>query len=55
MGLVIPAGDQSDGKVERRPFFSPIGTASGAVLAETLGVELWDLARAMLWPGCAPG
>jgi transcriptional regulator with XRE-family HTH domain len=47
MGLVIPTGDPSDRNVERRPFFRLIGTASGAVLAETLGVELWDLARVM--------
>jgi hypothetical protein len=33
--------------MERRPFFRMLGVASGAVLAETLGVELWDLARAM--------
>jgi hypothetical protein len=33
--------------MERRPFFRVLGVASGAVLAETLGVELWDLARAM--------
>jgi len=47
MGLVIPPGDPSDRNVERRPFFRLLGTASGVVLAETLGVELWDLARAM--------
>jgi hypothetical protein len=33
--------------MERRPFFRVLGVTAGAVLAETLGVELWDLARAM--------
>jgi hypothetical protein len=42
----MPAGDPSNSDMERRPFFRMLGVASGAVL-ETLGVELWDLARAM--------
>lgn len=46
-GLAAPAGDPSNTDMERRPFFRVLGVASGAVLAETLGVELWDLARAM--------
>jgi transcriptional regulator with XRE-family HTH domain len=46
-GLATPAGDPSNSDMERRPFFRVLGVASGAVLAETLGVELWDLARAM--------
>jgi transcriptional regulator with XRE-family HTH domain len=46
-GLATPAGDPSNSDMERRPFFRMLGAASGAVLAETLGVELWDLARAM--------
>jgi hypothetical protein len=46
-GLVTPAGDPSNSEMERRPFFHLLGAASGAVLAKTLGVELWDLARAM--------
>ena len=46
-GLAMPAGDPSNSDVERRPFVRLLGAASGAVLAETLGVELWDLARAM--------
>jgi transcriptional regulator with XRE-family HTH domain len=36
-----------DEDMERRPFFRLLGTLTGAALAETLGVELWDLARAM--------
>jgi transcriptional regulator with XRE-family HTH domain len=46
-GLARPAGDPSNSDMERRPFFRMLGVASGAMLAETLGVELWDLARAM--------
>jgi transcriptional regulator with XRE-family HTH domain len=46
-GLATPAGDPSNSEMERRQFFRVLGVASGAVLAETLGVELWDLARAM--------
>jgi hypothetical protein len=46
-GLATPAGDPSNSDMERRPFFRMLGAASGALLAETLGVELWDLARAM--------
>jgi transcriptional regulator with XRE-family HTH domain len=46
-GLATPAGDPSNSDMERRPFFRVLGAAGGAVLAETLGVELWDLARAM--------
>lgn len=42
-GLATPAGDPSNSDMERRPFFRVLGAASGAVLAETLGVELWDL------------
>jgi transcriptional regulator with XRE-family HTH domain len=45
--LASSAGDPSNSDMERRPFFRVLGVASGAVLAETLGVELWDLARAM--------
>jgi hypothetical protein len=46
-GLATPADAPSNSDMERRPFFRMLGVASGAVLAETLGVELWDLARAM--------
>ncbi len=46
-GLVTPASDPSNSDMERRPFFRMLGIATSAVLAETLGVELWDLARAM--------
>jgi transcriptional regulator with XRE-family HTH domain len=46
-GLATPAGGPSNSDMEHRPFFRMLGVASGAVLAETLGVELWDLARAM--------
>jgi transcriptional regulator with XRE-family HTH domain len=37
-GLATPAGDPSNSDMERRPFFRMLGAASGAVLAETLGV-----------------
>jgi len=33
--------------MERRPFVRLLGSATGVLLAETLGVELVDLARAM--------
>jgi transcriptional regulator with XRE-family HTH domain len=46
-GLVMPAGDPSNSDMERRSFFRMLGVTTHAVLAETLGVELWDLARAM--------
>jgi transcriptional regulator with XRE-family HTH domain len=45
--LATSAGDPSNSDMERRPFFRVLGVASGVVLAKTLGVELWDLARAM--------
>jgi transcriptional regulator with XRE-family HTH domain len=47
LGLASPAGPPSDTGMERRPFFRLLGRASGVLLAETLGVELVDLARAM--------
>jgi transcriptional regulator with XRE-family HTH domain len=47
LGLASPAGPPSDTGMERRPFFRLLGSASGVLLAETLGVELVDLARAM--------
>ncbi len=46
-GLVSPAAPSSDTGMERRPFFRLLGSATGVLLAETLGVELVDLARAM--------
>jgi transcriptional regulator with XRE-family HTH domain len=45
--LATPADDPSNSDMERRPFVRMLGVASGAMLAETLGVELWDLASAM--------
>lgn len=45
--LASPAGPPSDSSMERRPFFRLLGSASSVLLAETLGVELVDLARAM--------
>jgi transcriptional regulator with XRE-family HTH domain len=47
MGLVIPTGDPSDTEMERRLFLRLLGTSARGALAETLGVELWELARAM--------
>jgi transcriptional regulator with XRE-family HTH domain len=47
LGLASPTDDPSNSDMERRPFFRMLGVTAGAVLAETLGVELWDLARAM--------
>jgi transcriptional regulator with XRE-family HTH domain len=46
-GLVMPTGDPSNSDMERRSFFRMLSISTSAVLAETLGVELWDLARAM--------
>lgn len=46
-GLASPADDPSNSDMERRPFFRMLGIATSAVLAETLGVEQWELARAM--------
>lgn len=46
-GLVMPTSDPSNSDMERRSFFRMLGMSTSAVLAETLGVELWDLARAM--------
>ena len=46
-GLVPPAAPSSDTDMERRPFIRLLGSATGVVLAETLGVELVDLAEAM--------
>jgi transcriptional regulator with XRE-family HTH domain len=45
--LASAAGPPSDTSMERRPFFRLLGSASGVLLAETLGVELVELARAM--------
>jgi transcriptional regulator with XRE-family HTH domain len=45
--LASTAGPPSDTSMERRPFFRLLGSATGVLLAETLGVELVDLARAM--------
>ncbi len=47
LGLVSPATPSSDTGMERRPFFRLLGSTTGVLLAETLGVELVDLARAM--------
>jgi transcriptional regulator with XRE-family HTH domain len=47
MGLVIPTGDPSDTDMDRRLFLHLLGTSARGALAETLGVELWELARAM--------
>jgi hypothetical protein len=43
----MPTGDPSNSDMERRSFFRMLGMSTSAVLAETLGVEPWDLARAM--------
>jgi transcriptional regulator with XRE-family HTH domain len=42
--LASAAGPPSDTSMERRPFFRLLGSASGVLLAETLGVELVELA-----------